>query len=124
MAIPKETQSEQRAWYRGKQAKTGNSLGLRFDKALFRSHPEFSGDVRAHVIAPGRMLVVAELPAKSRKREDDPVLQAFLSFLATDMAASPGQIQPLDGALAERIDALVGGLPVNPQEDLGDETLV
>ena len=72
------------AGYRGKQAKTGNSLGLRFDKALFRSHPEFSGEVRAHVIAPGRMLVVAAPVSKSRRREDDPVLEAFLSFLAVD----------------------------------------
>jgi hypothetical protein len=36
--------------YRGKQAKTGNSLGLRFERALFHSHPEFNGEVKAHVI--------------------------------------------------------------------------
>jgi antitoxin PrlF len=112
------------AGYRGKQAKTGNSLGLRFDKALFRSHPEFSGEVRAHVIAPGRMLVVAEPATKSRRREDDPVMEAFLSFLAADMASLPQQIKPLDRALAERINALAGHLPANPHEDLGDEPLV
>jgi antitoxin PrlF len=112
------------AGYRGKQAKTGNSLGLRFDKALFRSHPEFSGEVRAHVIAPGRMLVVAEPATKSRRREEDPVMEAFLSFLASDMAASPQKIKPLDRSLSERIDALVGRLPIHPQEDLGDEPLV
>jgi hypothetical protein len=112
------------AMYRGKQAKTGNSLGLRFDKALFQSHPEFSGEVRAHVIAPGRMLVVAEPAAKSRRREDDPVIEAFLSFLAADMARSPEQIRPLDRVLTERIGALVGHLPVDPHEDLGDEPLV
>lgn len=112
------------AGYRGKQAKTGNSLGLRFDKALFQSHPEFSGEVRAHVIAPGRMLVVAEPVAKSRRRGDDPVMEAFLSFLAADMAASPQQIKPLDRGLTKRIDALVGHLPVSPLEDLGDEPLV
>jgi hypothetical protein len=117
MATPKQG-------YRGKQAKTGNSLGLRFDKALFKSHPEFSGEVRAHVIAPGRMLVVAEPVTKSRRREEDPVMEAFLSFLAADMAASPQQIKPLDQALAKRIDALVGHLPVNPIEDLGDDPLV
>src|SRR5580698_9155693 len=119
MAILKD-----RAAYRGKQAKTGNSLGLRFDKALFRSHPEFSGEVRAHVIAPGRMLVVAEPAAKSRHRKEDPVLEAFLSFLAADMAASPQQIKPLDRALADRINALAGHLPVDPHEDVGDEPLV
>jgi hypothetical protein len=110
--------------YRGKQAKTGNSLGFRFDKALFQNHPEFSGEVRAHVIAPGRMLVVAEPLTKSQRREGDPVMAAFLGFLAADMARSPEQIKPLDQALTKRIDALVGHLPVNPHEDLGDEPLI
>src|SRR5580704_3066438 len=119
MAILKDTVA-----YRGKQAKTGNSLGLRFDKALFRSHPEFSGEVRAHVIAPGRMLVVAEPVTKSRRREDDPVMEAFLSFLAADMAASPQQIKPLDRAVARRANALVGHLTPRPHEDLGDDPLV
>ena len=124
MAVLKETRRKQTAGYRGKQTKTGNSLGLRFDRALFRSHPEFSGEVRAHVIAPGRMLVVAEPATKSRKRERDPVMEAFLSFLAVDMTASPQQIKPLDRALAGRISALVGHLPVHPHEDLGDEPLL
>jgi len=52
--------------YHGKQAKTGNSLGLRFERALFHSHPEFSGDVEAHIIGPGRMLVVADPEPKER----------------------------------------------------------
>src|SRR5450432_2669808 len=124
MAILRETQRKKTAGYRGRQAKTGNSLGLRFERALFQSHPEFSGEVRAHVIAPGRMLVVAEPVTKSRRREDDPVMEAFLSFLAADMARSPQQIKPLDPALADRIHALVGHLPANPNEDLGDEPLV
>lgn len=80
--------------------------------------------MRAHVIAPGRMLVVAEPTAKSRRKDDDPVLAAFLSFLAADMAASPDRIKPLSPALFERIDALVGDLPFNPDEDLGDESLI
>jgi hypothetical protein len=52
------------------------------------------------------------------------VLEAFLSFLASDMTRSPQQIRPLEQILAERVDALVGRLPVNPDEDLGDETLI
>jgi antitoxin PrlF len=124
MVIVRGASRKQPAGYRGKQAKTGNSLGLRFDKALFRSHPEFSGDVRAHVIAPGRMLVVAETASKSRGKDGDPVMEAFLSFLAADMVSSPQQIKPLDPALVERIDTLVGHLPAGPHEDLGDEPLV
>jgi hypothetical protein len=110
------------AGYRGKQARTGNSLGFRFDRALFRSHPEFSGDVRAHVIAPGRMLVVAEETRPARR--GDPVLEAFLGFLAEDMARSPQQIKPLDRKSAGRIAALVRGVPVEPDQDLGDEPLL
>jgi hypothetical protein len=120
----KQARTGQARGYRGRQAKTGNSLGLRFDKALFQSHPEFSGEVRAHVIAPGRMLVVANPAKKSRRRDNDPVIELFLSFLAEDMLRSPKQIKPLDPALAARIDALVGHLPFNPHEDLGDEPLV
>jgi len=110
--------------YRGKQAKTGNSLGLRFDKALFRAHPEFSGEVRAHVIAPGRMLVVAECAAKSRGERQDPVVEAFLSFLAADMANSPERIKPLDRHMVRRIDKLVSRIAVDPDEDLGDEPVL
>lgn len=120
----KEAQREKTAGYRGKQAKTGNSLGLRFDKALFQSHPEFSGEVRAHVIAPGRMLVIAEPKTKTRRQESDPVMESFLSFLAQDMARSPQQIRPLERTLVERIDTLVGHMTADPREDLGDESLI
>ena len=52
--------------YHGKQAKTGNSLGLRFERALFHSHPEFNGEVEARVIGPGRMIVLADPGPKER----------------------------------------------------------
>jgi hypothetical protein len=64
------------------------------------------------------------MSVKSGRREGDPVLEAFLRFLAGDMARSSKQIKPLDQALAGRIDGLVGHLPVRPHEDLGDELLV
>ena len=122
MARLKETGTKA-AGYRGKKAKTGNSLGFRFDKALFQSHPEFSGDVLAHVIAPGRMLVIAE-PDNQPHRREDPVMGAFLSFLAQDMVRSPQQVQPLDKTLMNRIQTLVGHISVDPDEDLGDEPLI
>ena len=124
MAIRREAQRIQTDGYRGKQARTGNSLGLRFDKALFQSHPEFSGEVRAHLIAPGRMLVVAEPVVGSRRRGNDPVMEAFLSFLAADMANFPQQIKPLGTALTRRIDVLTRHARSSPHEELGDETLV
>jgi len=110
--------------YHGKQAKTGNSLGLRFERALFHSHPEFSGDVEAHIIGPGRMLVVADPEPKRKSAEEDPVLSSFMSFLAADMQRSPELITPLDAGVMERIDTLVRNVKTSPEEDLGDEALI
>ncbi len=110
--------------YRGKQAKTGNSLGFRFERALFHSHPEFNGDVEAHVIGPGRMLVVADPQPTRKNTEQDPVLSSFMSFLAADMQRSPEHIRPLDSAVMERVGALVSDVKVSPGEDLGEEALI
>ncbi len=110
--------------YHGKQAKTGNSLGLRFERALFHSHPEFSGEVKAHIIGPGRMLVVADPEAKVKNAEEDPVLSSFMSFLAADMQRSPEHIKPLDAGVMERIGTLVDNADSSPEEDLGDEALI
>jgi antitoxin PrlF len=107
--------------YRGKQIRTGNSSGFRFEGALFRSHPEFNGEVKAHVIAPGQMLVSAMTPSLE---ESDPVLEAFLAFLAKDMEDHPEQIKPLSADLMERIERLTQGITVDPDEDLGDEALL
>ena len=110
--------------YHGKQAKTGNSLGLRFERALFHSHPEFNGEVEAHIIGPGRMLVVADPEAKRRTAEEDPVLSSFMSFLAADMLRSPEHITPLDAGVMERIGKLVSNVDTSPEEGLGDEALI
>lgn len=110
--------------YRGKQAKTGNSLGFRFERALFHSHPEFSGEVEAHIIGPGRMLVVAESEPRKKSAKEDPVLSSFMSFLASDMRTSPGHITSLNTDILERISTLVRGVKTSPEEDLGDEALI
>ena len=98
MATSKKPALRKTPGYRGKITRTGNSLGLRFDRALFQSHPEFSGEVRAHVIAPGRMLVIAEQPIDPRK-EEDPVMKAFLSYLEQGMVKSPHRVKPLKAKL-------------------------
>jgi hypothetical protein len=108
--------------YRGKQTRTGNSLGFRFEGALFRSHPEFNGEVTAHVIAPGRMLVTAE--PEYREDDEDPVLASFLAFLAKEIEENPGRIRPLDAKLAKRAARLAKGIEVNLDEDLGEESLL
>lgn len=109
------------AEYRGKQTRTGNSFGFRFDRALFKSHPEFAGEVKAQVIAPGRMLVSVAEPVTERT---DPVMASFLAFLASDIAKAPEMIQPMNRDLAQRIDRLVDGVVVTQDESLGEESLL
>jgi hypothetical protein len=110
--------------YSGKRTKTGNSTGFRFEGALFKSHPEFGGRVSAQVIAPGRLLVIAEPGEHDGGEESDPVLASFLAFMAHDMASRPAQIRALDANLRERIDSLVDGVTVRGDEGLGDEELL
>lgn len=108
--------------YRGKHARTGNSSGFRFEGALFKSHPEFNGEVKAHIIAPGRMLVTAE--TSSPEETDDPVMASFLAFIAQDMENHPETIKPFSSALMGRIERLTKGISVDPDEDLGDKALL
>ena len=107
--------------YHGKQTRTGNSSGFRFEGALFRSHPEFKGEVVAHVIAPGRLLVTAEA---APQENDDPVMASFLAFIAHGIVQFPETVCVLNSKLAERIDQLVGGVQVEPNASLGDEDLL
>lgn len=107
--------------YRGEQTKTGNSSGFRFEGALFKSHPEFNGEVTAHVLAPGRLLVTAK---PKKHKSVDPVMAAFLAFLAQDIAQAPQHIRPLDAKLTKRIDRLVENVPVSPQEELEGEVIL
>jgi hypothetical protein len=107
--------------YRGKQTRTGNSFGFRFDRALFKSHPEFAGEVKAQVIAPGRMLVSVAQPVTKRR---DPVMASFLAFLASDIAKAPETIKPMSREFAQRIERLVEGVSVSQKESLGEENLL
>jgi prlF antitoxin for toxin YhaV_toxin len=108
--------------YSGRKTKTGNSDALRFEQALFRSHPEFSDRVVAQVIAPGCMLVIAEQSEETTVDEaDDPVISAFLSFVAVDM---PQYMTELEPKLLDEMDELVGHIEVDLNEDLGEESLL
>jgi len=49
---------------------------------------------------------------------DDPALMPFLGFLARDMAEHPERLQAVDAGLAQRIQALVGGVEVDLEAPL------
>lgn len=98
--------------YRGKVTPVGNSKGIRIDAAFFKAHPEFSGDVRATVLADGQVLLSANnpVPRRLKKEEIDPVMLGFLSFLEKQMAGHPDMIEPVDRDQLARIGKLVEGV--------------
>jgi len=108
--------------YSGKITTTGKSEAIRLEKALFRSHPEFrqKARVRAHVIGPGTLLVsVADKATEGR--DADPVLAAFLSFLAGDISRAPEHIKPLSATRIEEGRQLTQSVQVRDDEGLPDD---
>jgi len=108
--------------YTGTVTTSGNSEAIRLENALFRAHPEFHqrSRVTVTVIAPGQMLV-SVCDEGEPGDEDDPVLDAFLGFIADDMARHPERLQPLSAsAIAEGIE-LTSGLDVSDDEVIPDD---
>ena len=108
--------------YTGTITTTGKSEAIRFEKALFKSHPEFRQKIKvhAHVIGPGTMLVSVadEIAADSRA---DPVMGAFLSFLAQDVASKPARVRPLGATRIAEARELTEGVTVDDGEALPDD---
>lgn len=109
MASTTRSQTEQ---YSGKVTPVGNSKGIRIDAAFFKAHPEFSGEVRATVLADGQVLLSAKNPVSRRRKEEeiDPVMLGFLGFLEKQMAEHPDMIEPVDRDQLARIGKLVEGV--------------
>lgn len=103
--------------FSGKSTSIGNSKGFRFDAALFKANPEFFGEVRGTVLAPGQMLVsvvpTGRQPPEPQDEEENPVMQAFLSFMEGQMAAHPELIEPVSEAQMAEIAALVEGVELD-----------
>ena len=63
-----------------------------------------------YTIRPGGEVVLTRAGSSDR---DDPVLAAFLGFLAGDIAAHPERLQSVDAGLVERLHALTAGIDVD-----------
>lgn len=63
-----------------------------------------------YTIRPDGEVVLTRAAAGER---DDPGLAPFLGFLARDLAEHPERLQAVDAGLAQRIQALVGGVEVD-----------
>ena len=102
--------------YTGTHATTGNSEAMRFDKRLFKQHPEFGGAVRARVLSKGVMLVTADSDgiAEFPEEHEDPILVAWLGFLEQDLGAA----RDMPEGRLTRMRALTDGIAADPDEDL------
>ncbi len=106
--------------FRGKTTVAGNSKALRIDAAFFRAHPEFDkgADIKVHALGPGQVLISVVKAVKpiarraANRQEQDPVEQAFLSFLEKDMTAHPGRLEPMSADLLARAKRLTKGMKV------------
>ncbi|WP_102868633.1 type II toxin-antitoxin system PrlF family antitoxin [Pseudovibrio exalbescens] len=56
-----------------------------------------------------------------REEEEDPALGAFLDFIETDIKTHPERLQAFEGALHDRLKALIGDVDVNLDEPLSPE---
>jgi len=108
--------------YTGTITTTGKSEAIRLEKALFKSHPEFSQrtKVHAHVIGPGTMLVSVAGKAAAESKAD-PVMSAFLSFLSGDIAQAPERVKPLAATRIQEARKLTKGVKVRDDEALPDD---
>ena len=103
--------------YKGRFTRTGNSKSYAFEAALFRSHPEFDAcNVEADYIGPNVLLVRTVEPEDDMTTGEDPVLDAFLAFVARDMVDNPADIQPLSDELLSRAERLVRNVEVDLNE--------
>lgn len=103
--------------YKGKITTVGTSEAIRLDKDLFKQNPEFkqAAEVKADIIGPGKMLIsVVDNP--NLDNEDDPIVGAFLAFLANDTIQNPASITPLDANVIARAKALTSGMIVTDDD--------
>ncbi len=110
--------------FNGTVTTAGHSEAIRFEKALFQTCPEFRqrAKVNAHVIGRGMLLVsLVDENIEAIDEQEDPVMDAFLSFLAQDMEHHPQRITPLSSEKLAQAVALTEGVVVTDNEILPDD---
>jgi antitoxin PrlF len=103
--------------YKGKVTTAGTSEGFRFDKSLFKQHPEFKqkAEVVASIIGPGTMLV-SLVNSPDLEEAEDPVVSAFLAFLEQDMLENQTVIEPVSAKQIARAKALTAKMTVTDDD--------
>jgi antitoxin PrlF len=72
----------------------------------------YGGEIAYVIDAGGRVSLLAA------QEETDPVIDAFLTFLARDMARNPSHVTAFPAGLAERMAALTTGMSVDLDEEI------
>lgn len=72
--------------------------------------------IRYRVEASGRVYIEAV-----REGDADPALGAFLDFVEADIKAHPERLKAFDGALRDRLEALIGRVDVDLDAPLSDD---
>jgi hypothetical protein len=95
--------------YAGKVTLVGNAKVIRLDAAFFSAHPEFSGEVRATVLADGQVLLSPKSGTSGARAHagEDPVVLGFLGVLEREMQTKPCDVVPADAAQLNRVGKLV-----------------
>ncbi len=107
--------------FTGSMGQAGNSRAFRIEKAFFKAAPEFAAPdkkVRVDLIGPGRVLVSVDVDPPTG---DDPVIGAWLSFLARNMQDNPQRLASLSEVDAVALQDLVKGVVVHDDETLPDD---
>ncbi len=109
--------------FNGSITTTGKSEAIRIEKSFFRLNPEFQQQekVKVQVIAPGHVLISLVDEQKVSELEADPIIEAFLAFLTTQMEQYPEQIKPLSESKIAQAIQLTEGMSVSNEEELPED---
>ena len=109
--------------YKGSITTTGSSEAIRFERNLFRPHPEFrqKAGVEAHVIGPGTLLVHVTDAEPDQNEREDPMVQAFLAFIERDATAHPDRISPLSSSMVARAVELTRDVVVSDDDEIPED---
>jgi antitoxin PrlF len=114
------------ARFTGSVTTTGRSEAIRLEKALFKAHPEFrqKAKVRADVIGYGTIIISVVDEDAAQGDEDDPIVEAFLSFLERDIEEHPERVGRLsETRIAEAVSLTENVAADDDEEIAGDVTL-
>lgn len=109
--------------YDGKVTTTGTSQAIRIEKHFFDACPEFEqkAHVKVYPIGRGTALLSVDEPILKEETED-PIFDAFLSFLEQDIMRNPQNLTQLPEDEFSKVENLLDGVDeVSDDEEMPDD---